>query len=64
MKKYIVKAETTRDNKTVKISESGIKKLAPLMAVRKQIRESKGTWIISIEKWEDDKLLKTQFLER
>ena len=64
MKKYIVKAETTRDNKTVKISESGIKKLAPLMAVRKQIRESKGTWIISIEKWEDDKLLKTQSLER
>ena len=34
------------------------------MAVRKQIRELKGTWIISIEKWEDDKLLKTQFLER
>ena len=64
MKKYIVKAETIRDNSLIKLSESGINKIAPLMAVRKQIRELKGTWIISIEKWEDDKLLKTQFLER
>jgi hypothetical protein len=45
MKKYIVKAETIRDNSLIKLSESGINKIAPLMAVRKQIRELKGTWM-------------------
>jgi hypothetical protein len=64
MKKYIVKAETTRDNKTVKISESGIKKSELLMKIRKQIRDLKGSWVIYAETWEDGKLLNVQVLER
>jgi len=64
MRNYIVKAETIRDNRKIEISKLGTNKSEPLMIIRKQIRELKGSWVISAETWEDGKLLNVQVLER